>query len=376
MGRVIGYYAHHQGSGHLTRLRSLAAHVGEPLCGVSSLPPPPGWTGPWLALPRDDSPAPTTVRDTRDVTAGGVLHWAPPHHRGLAERMALVAAWAARHRPRVLVVDVSVEIALLARLCGVPTVVVALPGERLDRAHRLAYDSAEALLAPWPAEAHTDGWPDSWRSKAWYVGGMSRFDGRTPAPRPARAGSRRRVLLLWGAGGRAPDGAAVAAARAATPGWEWVERDPVTSPSPDVWSDLAEADVVVTHAGQNAVAEVAAARRPAVVVAQPRPFGEQAATAAAVERLGAAVGLARWPEAAAWPGLLDRALAAGGDRWARWSTGAAAACAAQLLERQNLERRNLGGTSSGAGEDPGPSRAPGRPDPESPSRAVVTGGSG
>jgi hypothetical protein len=247
--------------------------------------------------------------------------------------MAQLAGWVAEHRPRLLVVDVSVEVALLARLCGVPTVVVALPGTRLDRPHRLAYDSAEALLAPWPDGAHTRDWPASWRRKVWCVGGISRFDGRPAAP--VRLGSRRtrrQVLLLWGSGGRSADSGAVAAARAATPGWDWVERDPASSPSPDLWAELCAADVVVTHAGQNAVAEVAAARRPAVVVAQARPFGEQEATAAAVSRLGAAVGLESWPPAAEWPAVLERAAALGGAGWSRWSTGDGARRAAAHLE--------------------------------------------
>jgi len=34
----------------------------------------------------------------------------------------------------------------------VPTVVVAMRGDRFDRAHRTAYDAADALLAAWPAE--------------------------------------------------------------------------------------------------------------------------------------------------------------------------------------------------------------------------------
>lgn len=327
---MIGYYAHHQGSGHVTRLQAVAAALDETVWGLSSLPEPEGWAGPWLRLARDDTPEPAVAAALGDATAGGVLHWAPPGHDGLADRMAQLAAWAARERPRLVVVDVSVEVALLARLCGIPTVVVALPGRRLDRPHRLAYDSAEALLAPWPAGTHTDGWPRHWLEKAWFVGGISRFDAMVP-PAPTGPTARRRVLVLWGSGGRETGALALAAARRATPGWEWVERDPALSPSPDLWQDLAHADVVVTHAGQNAVAEVAAARRPAVVVAQPRPFGEQEATAAAVERLGVAVGLVRWPEPDAWPSLLERAAALGGNGWERWSTGRGAAEAARLL---------------------------------------------
>ena len=330
---MIGYYAHHHGSGHVTRLQSIAACLREPVWGLSSLPPPAGWAQPWTVLARDDTPSSAAVASTGDVTAGGVLHWAPPLHDGLSRRMAQVAGWVAQHRPRLLVVDVSVEVALLARLCGVPTVVVAMPGSRLDRPHRLAYDSATALLAPWPEGAHTRDWPASWRDKAWCVGGISRFDGRQAASvRLAGNSVRRRVLVLWGSGGRTAGGDAVAAARAATPDWDWLERDPASSPSPDLWTELATADVVVTHAGQNAVAEVAAARRPAVVVAQSRPFGEQEATAAAVDRLGAAVGLAQWPPAAGWPALLERAAALGGSGWARWSTGDGAGKAARHLE--------------------------------------------
>lgn len=125
--------------------------------------------------------------------------------------------------------------------------------------------------------------------------------------------------------------AAVATSDSATPGWDWLVRDPVRAPARDLWADLGAADVVVTHAGQNAVAEVAAARRPAVVVAQPRPYGEQAATVDALNRLGTAVGLQSWPAPGAWPALLEQAVALGGDRWEQWSTGRGAQQAAAQL---------------------------------------------
>jgi UDP-N-acetylglucosamine:LPS N-acetylglucosamine transferase len=109
--------------------------------------------------------------------------------------------------------------------------------------------------------------------------------------------------------------------------------DPARSHGRDVWTALLDADVVVCHGGQNAVAEVAAARRPAVVIAQPRPYQEQAATAAALDRLGIATGLHRWPEGSDWPGLLERALERGGSGWKAWSTGHAARDVAAFLEK-------------------------------------------
>ena len=362
---MIGYYAHHQGAGHVTRMQAVAAALEEPVWGLSSAPRPQGWSSGWTELARDDDAPGDPLDHDADVTAQGALHWVPRGHAGLARRAQQVVSWAARHRPRLLVVDVSVEVALLARLAGVPTVVVALPGRRDDRAHRLAYDTAEALLAPWPAGTHERSWPPEWVAKTRCVGGISRFDSLTrqgaaavlagahatgpstgcPAPADARVpasgetSSGPTVLLLWGAGGRGTTPAQVAAARAATPGWTWLERSPGAHASTDLWDELARADVVVTHAGQNAVAEVAAARRPAVVVAQPRPHDEQVATAECVQELGLAVGRTSWPEPHEWPALLERAVAIGGGGWTRWSAGDGAARAAALLSQVGLPAR-------------------------------------
>ncbi len=326
---MIGWYVHHVGRGHATRAAAVASHLRTPVTGLGSGPAPPGWPGTWIALERDDQGrAQGTTMVDADVTAGGALHWVPRHDLGLAARHARLARWAAACRPELLVVDVSVEVTLLARLCGIPVAVVALPGCREDRAHVLAYDVADALLAPWPAGTHETGWPRRWREKTWTVGGISRHDGW--AVPPARPRGTPRVLLLWGAGGRATSSEQVRRAREATPGWEWVERAPGSGD--DVWQDLADADVVVTHGGQNAVAEVAAARRPAVVVAQPRPFDEQLATARELDRLGVAVGLQEWPEPDRWPALLTRARSLGGAGWSRWSSGSGAVLAARRLD--------------------------------------------
>lgn len=333
---MIGYYAHHQGAGHLTRLQSIAGAMDEPVWGLSSAPAPAGWGGGWTQLSRDDDPDPAELVRHGDPTAHGVLHWVPRGHAGLAARSAQLTSWVAEHRPRAVVVDVSVEVALLVRLCGVPTVVVALPGERLDRAHRLAYDTADALLAPWPQGTHDSGWPSEWSAKAWFVGGISRFDHLTPRPVPPAAADGGTVLVLWGAGGRTTTAAELDAARKATPSWRWVERSPGTPSDLPLWEQLQQADVVVTHAGQNAVAEVAAARRPAVVVAQPRPFDEQVATARQVESRQIAVGRAAWPDAGEWPDLLRLAVARGGAGWSRWSTGHGAAVAATHLRTVGL----------------------------------------
>ncbi|TGZ11893.1 glycosyltransferase [Streptomyces rhizosphaericola] len=237
--------------------------------------------------------------------------------------------------PALLVSDVSVEVALLARLLGTPTAVVAMRGERTDPPpHRAAYDLAELLLDPWPSTLPEPGWPQHWQAKAVHTGAFSRFDGRDPAPAHESGDGPhlRRVLLLMGSGGHDISTSEVAEARAASPGWQWTTLGgPDGRWSADPWPTLCAADVVVTHAGQNAVAECAAARRPAVVVPQDRPFGEQAATGRALTRGRLAVVTARWPQAHDWAALLDQAHALGGNRWSQWAPGDGAARAARAL---------------------------------------------
>lgn len=332
----VGYYVHHHGAGHLTRAVEIARHCRHEITGLSSLPRPEGWRGPWIELPRDDIPADPAAPSWPDPDAGGVLHWAPAGPGGYQDRMAVLAGWLTRVRPELLVVDVSVEVALLARLLGVPVAVAAMRGDRTDRAHRAAYDVAGLLLAPWPADSPEPSISAERRAKTVHTGGISRFDDRiAPATEPRPAGATRVVSVLWGRGGGrwAPQQQAQVAA--ATPGWRWED----AGADGDVWTSLRGADVVVTHAGQNAVAEVAAARRPAVVVALARPHDEQIATVdalAASDLAETSVGL---PEAHLWPDLLERAVRRDGDDWSRWSDGHGGARAARAVEAHVAGRR-------------------------------------
>lgn len=329
---MIGMYLHHHGSGHRTRGTAIAQAMTHKVTGLGSGPAPRHWPGRWVELPRDhgDSEGDGEEAAYVDPDASGVLHWAPLHHRGLRTRQALIVSWIASACPAMMVVDTSVEVSLLARLCGVPVVVSAMPGDRRDRAHTSAYDLASALLAPWPQAAGNRDWPRAWVDKTWHAGGISRFDGRERVA-ACRVSNHRRVLVMWGQGGSDVSSVQVEQAQRATPGWTWVHRGGPYPPALDLWRELGEADVVVTHAGQNAVADVAAARRPAVVIAQHRPHGEQHATADAVQRLGAATGLPHWPEADQWPNLLERALSHGGEGWKAWS-GPGAAGAGRWLD--------------------------------------------
>lgn len=331
----VGWYVHHHGAGHLTRFLAVRPHLRSRVVAFSSMAEPtalpPDTT--WVQLPRDDDDivGPDGVaRPAVDAspTARGALHWAPFGHPGHAERLATIAAALGERRFASFVVDVSAEVTSLVRLLGVPTVIATQPGERTDAPHRLAFDLADRVIAPWPAGAHRSDALERIDDRVDYVGGISRFDGRIRTE-PREAGT---VLVLGGAGD--PDLAArVSAAANATPGWRWnVIGGSPASWVADPWQQLQRAEVVVTAAGQNSIADLAAVDAHAVVVAQDRPFDEQRATARRLDENGLAVVLDAWPEDAEWPDVLDRARALT-PRWTDWQvTGAAARAAAVIRD--------------------------------------------
>ncbi|OAK51120.1 glycosyltransferase [Rhodococcoides kyotonense] len=323
---MIGYYAHHHGSGHVTRATSIAAASDEQFVVLSSRKRPSHSNIEWVTLPLDVDEDVTPI----DPTVGGTLHWAPLGVRGLTDRMVAIADWIARMRPRVFVVDVSVEVAVFVRLLGVPVVVMAMPGERDDAPHRLAYQAATRIVAPWSQSVYDPTWLRMHADKTDYVGVVSRFAGRAHETVDDAPG----VLVLGGAGGTALTARDIDDAAASDTRFDWaaVGLDASTWVD-DVWPLLCSASVVVTHAGQNAIADVACAGTRAVVIPQHRPYDEQVATAAALAGSSVAVTAAQWPSAENWPRLLDDALALNPAAWKQVRQNGAAERAASAISR-------------------------------------------
>lgn len=328
---MIGYYIHHHGFGHLARAISICAHLRCPITALTSLDiAAPHPFAAVVKLPRDDE-----AEQVREPTANGALHWAPQHDSGFRARMDAVARWIASAQPAVFVTDVSVEIAVFVRLLGVPVIVMALPGERFDAPHVLAHRLADHIIAGWPEELYVPAWLRPHLEKTSFVGGISRFDGRLCSPDvfavDAAPSTNAKILVLAGASERF--GVTADDCAAACPGTTWTTIGGTDGCwADDPWPQICAADVVVTHAGQSAVADVAAAKRRAVVIPQPRPFDEQRATAGVLRQYRLATVTRGWPDIRAWPGLLAHALDSKPRRWDRWQVQGAAARAAVAIE--------------------------------------------
>jgi hypothetical protein len=307
---MIGYYVHHQGDGHLQRAVRIARTAPDHfvLIGTSVAGRTQGMA--FLEL-EDDRPDRSDFDGDDGLSVRpDALHYAPYHHDGVRGRTARVANWIAASKPALMVVDVSVEMALLARLCATPVVTVRLSGDRSDPAHLNAFAGSEALLAPFHARLD-DSAPDWVRARTTY------FAPRAEHVREAGAG----VFYVHGRGGPPLDGRLLAQAASATPDRVWTAVGPVIAPDglpsnlriegwvDDVASRIMNAGVVIGGAGDGLVDAVLSGGRPFVCLPEARAYDEQVAKARALARCGAAVVLASWPEPSAWPGVLAEAQA-------------------------------------------------------------------
>ncbi len=312
--RPFGFYAHHHGRGHVSRIAAICAALGPRRCTVATSHPDAAAVLPAgtdvVLLPGDVPEGPAG-----DVTAGGALHWAPEHPVA-AERTHAITGWLRDRTPAVVLVDVSVEVAVTVRLAGVPVVVVRLHGDRTDAPHDLAHTVATTVLAPYPAQLEHAGTPAWVLDKTFHSGFVT-----TGTPMPSEGSlDPRRVLVVWGQGHPPPSGAALDAAATATPDREWHMIGPPCPDTPprrvrhhgwvaDVGAHVATAGIVVGPPGDGLVGDVAGAGARFVAICEPRPFDEHQHKANALAAAGGAVALDGWPEPAAWPELLRRAAA-------------------------------------------------------------------
>jgi hypothetical protein len=133
----------------------------------------------------------------------------------------------------------------------------------------------------------------------------------------------------------------VRAAAADAPGWSWTVLGGSGAWCDDPSAAIDVAEVVVVQAGESAVADVAARRRPAVVVPAPRPFDEQATT-------GRALAAGRWPcrvearfPTSGWNVRLASVAALDGQAWGGWCDGGAADRLAEYLGSFSPPRRRI-----------------------------------
>ena len=170
----LGYYAHHHGSGHCRQVDKLAAllpiEARKLLTVFTSLTPD---TYTFTSID-EEQVVRLQAEDERadDVLAGRAgdhwqpasLHYSPVGNSDIQRRSYQILDTIYQRRIDLMIIDVSVEVAMLCRSASIPYLYVRLPGIRDDAPHVNAFAGALALLAPFPRLLESTRTPE-WVSK-------------------------------------------------------------------------------------------------------------------------------------------------------------------------------------------------------------------
>jgi len=358
MPQPITFYVGHQGRGHANRAMAIIdALPAERAVTILTARPAlfDGFARPVTLVPlpdegaASDSPPPAlAAQPTPDI-----LHRAPIGDAAIRATMRTILDHLDTVDPALFVVDVSAEIALLARIASVPAIGIRMHGNRGDAAHLAGYRACVGLLAPFDEALEQPETPDWIRAMTHYAGGLCTARDVVPGKAEARAmlglsPDREIVVVLTGGGGAGTPYAPLTMAARALPETDWLVLGPVQREGHEtdfgnlhlrgwvatITAHIAAADVVVASSGDTIVHEIARVGRPYVCAPEWRYFDEQMRKGERLAELGAAILVPSWPGASTpWRGLLDAAKALDPAALASLHTPTAAASAADYLDR-------------------------------------------
>lgn len=301
MSANFAFYIHHHGSGHLMRALSIASRLeaagvtflGSDLARYAAIIPK-GIN--CVHLPGDVAGPDDCYASMRHLS---FLHYAPANVEKVVKRTAEISAALHALFPVILVVDVSVEVTLLATLCGIPAIVIRQNGDRDDDAHLHAYECAQLLIAPSPEQLMNPS-PKAWvDKKTFFSGGFSKYSGKDQYK--MSAGSEA-IGIIVGSGGTSLNGRVVSALATQCrtrhihvvgeiSGIKQASETNVTLHGQinDPVSVLSQCDVVIGNAGHNTVMEMADIGKKFICIPEERPFQEQLRKAELLGKNGMAV---------------------------------------------------------------------------------------
>ncbi|RZM18025.1 MAG: glycosyl transferase, partial [Sphingomonas sp.] len=331
--KPITFFIHHQGRGHANRAMAIirelpAERPVSVLCARPELFD--GFDRPIDIVPLPNmigAPVPSPGLFAQPTPE--IMHCVPLGVAKTRGTMRTILDHLDDADPALFVVDVSAEIAMLARIASVPAISLRMHGDRLDPGHLGAYQASVGLLAPFDRTLEQDDTPDWVRAATCYTGGLCTTVDAIPSREAAREKlgldpAQEIIVVLTGGGGAGTPYAPLTMAARAVPNALWLVLGPTHREGHEtdfgnlrelgwvagVTDYIAAADVVIASAGDNTVHEIARVGRPYVCAPEWRYFAEQTRKAERLAEVGAAVMLREWPGALApWRKILDAAKA-------------------------------------------------------------------
>lgn len=356
MKRPICFFVHHQGRGHAARCRAIIARL------ANDRPVSVATADPSLF---DDFDRPIELIELPNMIGAEVpspalytyptpdtMHCVPLGLTEMRVTMRRILDHLDDRNVGLFVIDVSAELAQLARIASVPAVKVRMHGTRGDPGHEAAYQACVGMLAPYDQRLEQPDYADWARAKTFYSGGLCTHDDSAPSQCDARArlglpADQEIVVAMAGGGGRGMAYAPLTVAARAAPNTLFVTIGPLHREGHETdfanlinhgWVTrpidyIAAADIVIASAGDNTVAEIAKVGRPYICMPEWRYFDEQTIKAERLAALGAALHVEHPPgDLYGWQTLLTAARDLDIDYLTGLYEPRAASAAAEWLE--------------------------------------------
>src|SRR5680860_1869308 len=192
---MIGYYAHSHGSGHCNYANLFSKVFGKSLTVFTDRNHAFDRGTNVVMLENEDPDGNEYQRSC--FPEPRALHYAPVHIAKITRRNKIILDNVLKRNISLLIIDVSVEMAMLARVSSIPYAYVRLQGDRNDFPHLNAFEGASFLLAYFPKEMESTDTPSWITNKTVYLGFLSKFMfDRGVNKRPVEFGIGPKPILL------------------------------------------------------------------------------------------------------------------------------------------------------------------------------------
>ncbi|WP_296403752.1 hypothetical protein [Psychrobacter sp.] len=175
----IGYYAHHHGSGHCRQADKLAAllsvddrshitvftSISAEAYTFNSIP-----ESQVVRIAAEDELDTDTLKGRAgEYWQPNSLHYSPVGNSNIQKRAHQLLDNIHKLNIELMIIDVSVEVAILCRAASIPYLYVRLPGIRDDIPHVNAFAGSLAMIAPYPKSLDASVTPEWLPSKTLYL---------------------------------------------------------------------------------------------------------------------------------------------------------------------------------------------------------------
>jgi len=279
---MIGYYAHSHGSGHCNYAAIFAEYLGDTLTIFTDSSFPFSQNIRVVSLPSENPDG--TEFDREIFKEPSALNYAPINMQRITARNHIVLSSVLAYKIKLLIVDVSVEMAMLCRVSTIPYAFVRLQGNRNDLPHINAFEGATFLLAYFPKELEPKTTAAWIVEKTVYLGFISKYLSDTSVPLQPfsyKESSKPKLLCISGFGGASminlagldtkydihTVGPSCNTKASCTNKYLGV----VASTKPYIY----HADTIIAACGANTTAEILTLDKRFVAIAEERPYEEQ-----------------------------------------------------------------------------------------------------